>query len=162
MPALPPKGPKSQRKPDGITTNTATINSRSDRGGIRKQRGPVRADKDGDLSMTDVAGAGSRARGGRGRGSGVTRHGPAGRGDPGAALQKAISRGISTGDANVRGPSRLSEIRIKGLKESKAASNPDGGLKDLVGFLERKATERDTPSSIAAGGVRIRKVCLTI
>ena len=47
----------------------------------------------------------------------------------------------------------LTEIMVRGLKNSKAVSNPDGGVKDLIAFLERKAS--------AAQTIRIRKVCLT-
>lgn len=32
-------------------------------------------------------------------------------------------------------------IKILGLKDSKAASNPDGGLRSLLDFLERKASK---------------------
>ena len=52
----------------------------------------------------------------------------------------------------------LDQIKIYGLKESKAASNAGGGVKDLLDFLERKATAPNAPSREA---VRIRKVCLT-
>ena len=52
----------------------------------------------------------------------------------------------------------LDQIKVYGLKESKAASNPGGGVKDLLDFLERKATAPNAPSREA---VRIRKVCLT-
>nr|4WPM_A Chain A, mRNA export protein [Thermochaetoides thermophila DSM 1495]4WPM_B Chain B, mRNA export protein [Thermochaetoides thermophila DSM 1495] len=35
-------------------------------------------------------------------------------------------------------------IKILGLKNSKAASNPDGGLRSLLDFLERKSKEKIT------------------
>lgn len=96
-------------------------------------------------------------------------------------LQKALLRGIGGRDAIVRGPRSglrmagildeasgrgngrgrkdgLVQISVRGWKESKAASNPDGGVKDLVAFLERKAT---VPNTSANEAVRIRKVCLT-
>ena len=95
--------------------------------------------------------------------------------------QKLLSRGTGAGDTIVRGPrdglrmteildeavgrgngrgkrDGLAQISVRGWKESKAASNPDGGVKVLVAFLERKAT---TPNSSANEAVRIRKVCLT-
>jgi nuclear RNA export factor len=50
-------------------------------------------------------------------------------------------------------------LRVRGLKESKVASNPDGGLKDLLNFLERKASGLDAEPRRA---VRIKKVCLFI
>lgn len=46
---------------------------------------------------------------------------------------------------------------VLGLKQSKAASNPDGGVKDLLAFLERKATGIEAAAGTDA--VRIRKVC---
>ena len=76
--------------------------------------------------------------------------------------QQAIIRGLESQQANVV-ESRISQsaftensgsvrkdwrrdhstplgyLRIRGLKESKAVSNPDGGMMDLLSFLERKA-----------------------
>jgi nuclear RNA export factor len=95
--------------------------------------------------------------------------------------QQAIIRGLGLQQANIlessmgqyplpehgynRGTSRRSDqesfqayLRVHGLKESKAASNPDGGVKDLLGFLERKA---NGVGSEARSGVRIKKVCLS-
>lgn len=48
------------------------------------------------------------------------------------------------------------QVIIKGFKESKAAANPDGGIKDLLAFLVRKTSpsEGDTRDM-----VRINKVC---
>lgn len=98
--------------------------------------------------------------------------------DP-AAVQKAILRSMGSKDSLPKGPKALSrltkyagkddgkdgatggldQIRIYGLNESKAASNPGGGVKDLLNFLERKAT---APNAPAKDAVRIRKVCLTV
>jgi nuclear RNA export factor len=50
-------------------------------------------------------------------------------------------------------------LRIDGLSSSKAASNPDGGLESLLGFLERKASGLDAKSNRT---VKIKKVCLII
>jgi nuclear RNA export factor len=50
-------------------------------------------------------------------------------------------------------------LRVRGLKESKAALNHDGGLKDLLSFLERKVNGQDVESHKM---VRIKKVCLII
>ena len=97
--------------------------------------------------------------------------------DP-ASVHKAILRTMGSKDSAPKGPRALSrltrhagkvdkedgvtggldQIKIYGLKESKAASNPGGGVKDLLIFLERKATAPNAPSKEA---VRIRKVCLT-
>ena len=59
--------------------------------------------------------------------------------------------------SRVQNATPLTFLRIYGLKESKAANNPDGGLSDLLAFLERKA------SSFLTGRhrrqVKIKKVC---
>lgn len=72
--------------------------------------------------------------------------------------QGAISgRGGSSRKDGQRDPQApLVSLRVRGLKESKAASNPDGGLKDLLSFLERKATGLDVEHNKP---VRIKKVC---
>ena len=143
------------------------------------------------MDSTSVSNA--RGRSGRGRGRGDTSgrgssDGGRGRnlvqaGPPrglfsGAALQRAIARGMASDTANIksasqglrmeglvkevtgnekrRGQTALDEILVVGLKQSKASSNSDGGVKDLLAFLERKATAIDTPGHEA---VRIRKVC---
>ena len=49
----------------------------------------------------------------------------------------------------------LEKICVRGLKDSKAASNPGGGVSELVTFLERKATHG------TEGPMKIKKVCLT-
>lgn len=95
----------------------------------------------------------------------------------GASLQKAIARGLASdtgfeegsrkdlrlagllkevGERGKRSSEALDEIRVIGWRQSKAAGNSDGGVKDLVGFLERKASGTDTSARAA---VRIRKVC---
>ncbi|KAI9825780.1 MAG: nuclear mRNA export, poly(A)+RNA binding protein [Phylliscum demangeonii] len=163
------------------------------RGGIRKNRVSLRVDRDGDLDMDAVGGgAGARGRGGRGpnrnnladrtNGGGVRTRSAVSSGGArgllnGAALQKAIARGMAPTDKGSSRPLRmeslikevagmgkstkrpgrqvgLDQIKVVGLKESKALSNPDGGVKTLLGFLERKATGLDTS---AGEGVRIRK-----
>ncbi|KAL8828473.1 MAG: hypothetical protein Q9191_002568 [Dirinaria sp. TL-2023a] len=68
----------------------------------------------------------------------------------------ATNRGA---DNNIASPAEaaiesLEHIIVYGLKESKAAFNPGGGVKDLLDFLERKATPSDAMSHEV---VRIRK-----
>ena len=102
----------------------------------------------------DTAG---RSGGGRGRGRGNDRRGrgtgsrPNRNGFDPELIQKAIFRANGSGEAIVRQASRptdgLGQVVIRGWNESKAASNPDGGIKDLISFLERKASSR------------IKKVC---
>lgn len=152
-----------------------------DRGGIRK-RG--RIDRDGDLDM--AAGGGSnRGRGRKSRGqSEPSRRMPVGApGRPGRrpgndkdktldALQKAIFNG-STPQANIRqtrsrldnrspnGRGGLAQIKIRGWKESKVASNADGRVDNLISFLERKATPPPDTNSGAHVRLKISKVCAT-
>lgn len=122
----------------------------------------------------------------KGRGRGITKrrddiHGHPGaptrsRGIDPASVQKAILRTMGSMDTPPKGPrasSRLTkfpkkgdstaggldQIRIYGLKESKAASNTGGGVKELLDFLERKATP---PNSTSKDTLRISKVCLYI
>ena len=49
------------------------------------------------------------------------------------------------------------QIIVKGFKQSKAATNPGGGISELIAFLERKATHPDAPET-----VKIKKVCLKL
>lgn len=135
-----------------------------DRGGIRK-RGAVRVDRDGDLDMDGGSGrsrGGKRARGDSGRGT------PAGGQAPGReraldAIQKALSSNVNS-QANIRQPRErgggLEQLIVRGWKQSKAASNPDGGVDSLIAFLERKATPPD-PKAAANTRVKITKVCAT-
>lgn len=93
-----------------------------------------------------------------------------------SAIQRAVLRGMGSEEAARKGPrSSLRSVRgternraardgfdkisVRGLKQSKAVSSPDGGIKDLLAFLERKATGAETPSRDA---VKIKKVCLTL
>lgn len=93
-----------------------------------------------------------------------------------AALQKAVMESLKSGDVNIneirsepkvggaisealgkRGPrGGLVQISVSGWRESKAASNPGGGIKQLLDFLERKAT---APGASAGKVVKIIKVC---
>ena len=145
-------------------------------------------DLDMDAAAGRGRGCGGRGRGpfqaqtgGPSGGRGTSRNGPINGSANATVLQKALLRGVGAGEAIVRGPRNglrmkgildeaagrgngrgrkdgLVHISVRGWKESKAASNPDGGVKDLVAFLERKAT---APNSSANEAVRIRKVCLT-
>lgn len=148
------------------------------RGGIQKRRtGPSRTDKDGDLVMD--AAAGTDSRGGRGRPEGSRSRGrPPGRANHSSGAsrgaigtqqaQQAIIRGLDSQQANVllsrishgtTGDRTVKELRVHGLKESKAASKSDGGLKDLITFLERKAAAVGNNSRRS---VMIKKVCRNI
>jgi nuclear RNA export factor len=76
------------------------------------------------------------------------------------AIQKAIASNADS-QANIRQGTRgagLEQVSVRGWKQSKAASNRDGGLESLIAFLEKKLT---TPDSKAGARARITKVCAT-
>ena len=121
-----------------------------------------------------------RARGGSGSGHDVRPIGSTRTSLNAAAVQKAIIRGLGSEDAMVRSlrqahrparqsgnhaakdkvgaPKGLTQLIVRGLKDSKAAFNPDGGIKDLLAFLERKASADMSTRET----VKIKKVCLTV
>jgi nuclear RNA export factor len=125
---------------------------------------------------------GNRSLRGRGAGRGGQGFGTSRVNLSAQQTQQAIIRGLESHQANVLEP-RISQValsgrggsgrkdgerdhqtplvslRVRGLKESKAASNPDGGLKDLLSFLERKASGLDAEHHKT---VRIKKVCFTV
>ncbi|KAI5240709.1 hypothetical protein E4T43_05924 [Aureobasidium subglaciale] len=125
----------SQKKPSGA--------ARSARGGIAKRK--TRTDRDGDLVMDPTA---------RTRGGGVAKGGksgaPAGRDKTrgakvnprGAGFEKKLANHIGGSTVRTRNqPSRgLEELRVTGYKNSKAASNSDGGLNSLIVWLEKRAS----------------------
>ncbi|ROT40062.1 mRNA export factor mex67 [Sodiomyces alkalinus F11] len=144
--------------------STTSAPRKSTRGGIQKTRSrPIRVDRDGDLDMD--AGSGARRSNrppptdpgtGRPQRQGATTRST-------TKIQQVISRHLSgegTDMVSKRKPQGgpLVWLEVKGLKESKAASNPDGGLRDLLAFLERKAT--GVASRIRP--VVVKKVCLAI
>lgn len=136
--------------------------SGTDRGGIRK-RGPTRIDRDGDMDM-DAAGGGRNRGGKRGRGGDPGRSTAAGRTPAMDVIQKALSDNTTSSQATIRqggkgGGSSLEQVSVRGWKQSKAASNRDGGLESLVTFLEKKL---NAPDSKASSRARITKVCVQV
>lgn len=130
-----------------------------DRGGIRKRGAATKVDRDGDLAM-DAGSARNRGKKGRTEGG---RAGAPGGGRPRAldAIQKAISSNSDSHQANIRQSGRgagLEQVIVRGWKQSKAASNRDGGLESLLTFLEKKLNHPDSKSGQRA---RITKVCAT-
>ncbi|KAJ5911825.1 uncharacterized protein N7473_001128 [Penicillium subrubescens] len=131
--------------------------SGGDRGGIRK-RGPIRTDRDGDMDMDAPGGRGGKrgGRGGPGRptgsgsgsGAGVGRPARSGGDRPQArdktleAIQKAISNTrdsqVSIRQGKNAAPSNLELFSVLGWKESKVSSHRDGGVENLIAFLERR------------------------
>ena len=150
-----------------LAMDSADANAPAGRGGRGRARGDVAGRSGGEDPRRNNAKAGGPARGIFG----------------GAALQKAIARSVASGAAVVKAPPRagirmegvvreaaesakragrgrnLDDLVVLGLKQSKAATNPDGGVKDLLAFLERKATGTDAAASDA---IRIRKVCCSV
>ncbi|KPM38971.1 hypothetical protein AK830_g7597 [Neonectria ditissima] len=144
------------------SSSTKSKSTKSSRGGIQKRgRGSTRVDGDGDLDMDSAA---ARAKKTTAAASNNTRSRPATRSatslntkGPSKTAQnvlKHLSNGTAsslasriTGAGSGRGgrgrqqdTSGLSFLRVGGLKQSKAASNPGGGLNDLLAFLERKSS----------------------
>ena len=117
------------------------------RGGVAKRSSgrPAPTDRDGDLDM-DAAGARSGARRSAADSSSKTRRG----GGPAKAPTRASARVKSAVQKHLDGEGMDSVKRkqdvpliwldVRGLAESKAANNPGGGIRDLLSFLERKAT----------------------
>ncbi|PYH96405.1 mRNA export factor mex67 [Aspergillus ellipticus CBS 707.79] len=129
----------------------------SDRGGIRKRGAATRVDREGDLMM-DAGSArnrgGKKARGESGRSGTTSRTQAANKAMD--AIQRAISSN-SDSQANIRQSGRgsgLEQVMVRGWKQSKAASNRDGGLESLIAFLEKKLS---TPDSKAGTRARITK-----
>ncbi|KAI9372801.1 hypothetical protein BJX61DRAFT_505754 [Aspergillus egyptiacus] len=125
----------------------------SDRGGIRKRGAPAKVDRDGDLAMGAGTGAirGQKSRGGSER---ATPSGPRAQtlDRTIGAIQKALSSGASS-QANIRQAGRgagLEQVIVTGWKQSKAASNRDGGVESLVTFLEKKLTAPDSKAGTRA------------
>jgi nuclear RNA export factor len=168
---MAPRGPRNQTTTAGRETRNSTLNAKSgSRGGISKRRGPGRVDGDGDLDM----GAGAARRPGD-KSNG--RPGPRPSQPRGAARTAAhlVTKHLGNGDStqlssriSSAGPSRggksrsavnipLGFLRVHGLKSSKAATNKDGGVSDLIAFLERKATSLSTGRPKRQ--VTIKKVC---
>jgi nuclear RNA export factor len=174
---MPPTGPR---------TSSPARRGVSRGGIQKRRPGPTRVDKDGDLVMDAVSGTETRGTGkGRPEGSGRSRGRTAGQAVHNSGVsrgklatqqaRKAIIRGLDSEQANIldsrishsatvdrgrsggrRDAASILQLRVRGLKDSKASKNADGGLKDLLSFLERKATGLDNEAGML---VRIKKVC---
>ncbi|OLN81392.1 mRNA export factor mex67 [Colletotrichum chlorophyti] len=155
----PPRAPRSMNSQPARENRNSTLGSKTSRGGgIQKRRaGKTQTDRDGDLDMGSSAGAGST--GGPRRGNNKTTAEDSNNSRPqrstrsggpptkaGSRVHQAIARHLDTGDGSDMISRRKPQsaglvwLSVKGLKDSKAASNPDGGLRDLLSFLERKST----------------------
>ncbi|KAL2132289.1 hypothetical protein VTI74DRAFT_3976 [Chaetomium olivicolor] len=125
--------------------------SRATRGGGISKRKP-RTDRDGDVSMGSATvtnpPTGPSAPSVRGR---------TGRGGRGARASSRLAQTVRNYVTDQDGTSRSSKshfnkttLKVHGLKDSKAASNPDGGLRSLLDFLERKAS-KEKPITLGRG-----------
>ncbi|KAE8352076.1 mRNA export factor mex67 [Aspergillus coremiiformis] len=127
--------------------------SGSTRGGIRKRGATKRVDRDGDLAM-DAGSAQGRGKKGRGDSSRSVATGPRAQTRDRAldAIQKAITSNADS-QANIRQGGRgssLEQVSIRGWKQSKAASNRDGGVESLIAFLEKKLNTSDSKAGSRA------------
>ncbi|TQV97177.1 hypothetical protein V2A60_000192 [Cordyceps javanica] len=150
---MAPRGARSGgAQPSRGSKATSMKSQAGSRGGIQKKRaGATKIDGDGDLDM-DSAGrrsaksAGTQPGGGQSKPNTRSSTTKTTRGTSKVAqnVLKHLTNGtIGDGASRVtrgRPKSNLSYLRVHGLKQSKASSNPDGGVKDLLSFLERKAT----------------------
>lgn len=154
----PPRGPR------GGGTRAARNNANprpSNRGGIQKRKHAApKIDVDGDMDMDGEGRRAKRpaagdannpkpARSTRSSAAASTRLPPKQtealvRHLNGNSLASRASMPSKRGQQKTQG---LVWLSIKGLKDSKAASNPGGGVKDLLQFLERKATTMASRSS---------------
>lgn len=169
---MAPRGARSGgAQPSRGSKATSMKSSAGSRGGIHKKRaGATKIDGDGDLDMDSAARRSARsaaAQPGGGQSKPSTRSSAtkSARGPSKVAqnIMKQLANGNIGDSASrvTRGRAKtgagLSYLRVYGLRQSKASSNPDGGVKDLLSFLERKA------SGFTAGRSRrnpmIKKVC---
>jgi hypothetical protein len=135
----------SQKKPTGATRNA--------RGGAIAKR-KVRTDRDGDLAMDPIARArpgGGVNKGGKGGAPKMRGAKPAARG---SGFEKQLASHVGGASTSTRTrPSRgLEELRVTGHKNSKAASNSDGGLNSLIVWVEKRASLK------AKRPVKVKKV----
>ncbi|USW54841.1 Putative TAP (TAP-C) domain, UBA-like superfamily, nuclear transport factor 2 [Septoria linicola] len=111
-----------------------------------------RADRDGDAKMADITVKGASS-------SKIGKKPPTGPADRRSARNPAgtrkdltsagarrdlLRKAAASGDVSMRETKapRLVELNVEGWKSSKAASNPDGGYKSLIQWLEKKAGMR--------------------
>ncbi|KAM0329913.1 hypothetical protein ACHAQA_004079 [Verticillium albo-atrum] len=133
--------PRSNRAP-------ASAPKGPSRGGIQKRGRPGRVDQDGDLDMDAAAArrsnrpARNEPSAPRGAQRGTRSNAAPAKGS--ARNHQAIARHLDGEGADLitkkkqqSGP--LVWLDVKGLKESKAVRNRDGGVRDLISFVERKA-----------------------
>lgn len=132
----PPTGPRG-----GAAQRSAPRTTRG--GGISKRRTAIRTDRDGDVSMDVPA---TRSQTGKPPTGPSGRGGRSARGGRSTQASSRLAQNLKNhlGDAKGRGSKpqyNKTTLKILGLKSSKAANNPDGGLRSLLDFLERKSSK---------------------
>ncbi|POS78691.1 TAP domain-containing protein [Diaporthe helianthi] len=153
----PPTGPRGGNASSTRQTRSSTAPNRTSRGGIaRRGRGSgLRGDRDGDVDM-DSGSKPSKSGGGISKSSNSsTRRGnnrSSGAPKSNARLQQNLAKHIDADPASLRKAPNAAKLAannttliVVGLKSSKAVANPDGGVKSLLQFLERKATQLKGP-----------------
>lgn len=134
------------------------------RGGIQKKRAGTKTDGDGDLDMDSAARRANKPTAGAGgaqpRSTRSSARNPRGTSKAAQTAIKHITNGGSKGRGKAQNSAGLSYLRIRGLKQSKASSNQDGGVSDLLSFLERKASSFSTDRQ--KRNIMIKKVCFAI
>ncbi|KAL2144969.1 hypothetical protein VTI28DRAFT_8198 [Corynascus sepedonium] len=154
----PPTGPRA-------SSHASRSSLRGTRGGgVGKRRGTPRTDRDGDISM-DSASAGNPPTGSTAHSTRGNRGSKGGRGARSSTrLAQNVRNFVSEQDGTVRNvkshPNKVT-LKIHGLKDSKAASNSDGGLRSLLDFLERKSS-KDRPIALGRGVIRGDHVWLKV
>ncbi|KAI5466056.1 mRNA export factor mex67 [Mariannaea sp. PMI_226] len=153
--------PRGRGTTTGRDSAMKSKSSKPSRGGIQKRGRAKRTDGDGDLDMDGNATRAKKAATSTSSTTTKTRSAtratvnlnPKGPSRTAQNVLKHLSNGTAgalssrvSAASSGRGKTRqqhntanLSFLRVGGLKQSKAAGNPDGGLNDLLAFLERKA-----------------------
>lgn len=157
---MAPRGSRPGREAKPVATKARASN----RAGVTKRKG--RVDGDGDMDMDGSAARRLKTGGADAASKSRTTTRAANRTRP-TKIAQTVAKHLGNGTGGdlasrvktaVKGAS-LVYLRVHGMKQSKAAANPDGGLKDLLSFIERKATSlldgRRTRQVI------IKKVCFT-
>ncbi|KAK3310367.1 uncharacterized protein B0T15DRAFT_386339 [Chaetomium strumarium] len=131
---------------------------RASRGaGVGKHRAAHRTDQDGDIAMDRATAATRSARGNRG-----VRGGRSAR--PSSRLTQNVIHYVSESDGTSRNSKvhlEKTTLKISGLKDSKAANNPDGGLRSLLDFLERKSS-KERPITLGRGVIQGQHVFVKV
>ncbi|KAK4148512.1 hypothetical protein C8A00DRAFT_19671 [Chaetomidium leptoderma] len=162
----PPTGPRAGHGGSRPSSRGARGGTRG-AGGIGKRRGTPRTDRDGDVSM-DSINTGNPPTGPAAHSTRGNRGARGGRGGGPARSSSRLAQNVRNYVADQDGTAASSKpqfnkvtLKIHGLKESKAASNPDGGLRSLLGFLERKSS-KERPITLGRGTIQGDHVWLKV